>query len=199
MPLPVIADTMRVAVQGTTTGGHHWANILHFRKTGAITFPAAIAILDPLLLSHYTVVSGAGQTWRALAPTTSALTEFRYTPLDGTSATTVNTHAVAGLSASDPLPASVAIVITLRTGTRGRSYRGRVYQGPNCEADNTAGAPLAVNIAAIAVQWNRFITAALAGSGVSLVVASYHLSTATDVLTCTVDSRWDTQRRRLNT
>jgi hypothetical protein len=198
MQLPVITDTIRTSVEGLTNQGHKWANVLHFRKTGAITYAAAIAILDPILLSHYTVSSGGGSTWKNNAPTVSSLTGFRYLPLDGTSAATVITHAVAGADAGDPLPPSVCQVVTLRTATRGRSYRGRVYQGPWTEPGNVAGAPVAATTANIAIQWTRLITTALPGSGVSLVVASYHLALATDVTSVTVDSRWDTQRRRLN-
>lgn len=198
MPLPVIADTMRVSVEGIATNSHQWANVLHFRKTGAITFAAAIAILDPLLLAHYQTNSGAGQAWRNQAPTTSNIQRFRYTPLDGTSAQTVITHILAGLSAGDPLPVSIALVVTLRTLLRGRSHRGRVYTGPYDEVSNLAGNPVAAIVAGVAVQWQRFVDVALAGSGVSLVVASYRLVSADNVSTCTVDSRWDTQRRRLN-
>jgi hypothetical protein len=198
MPLPVIADTMRVAVRGTAPNGHAWANILHFRKSGAITFTAAIAILDPLLLSHYSTASGAGSPWRNWAHTTSSLTQFEYTPLDGTSATSVITHVVAGLSGGDPLPASVALVATLRTATRGRSYRGRVYNGPLTEDFNLLGKPTAALVAALQVQWDRFVNTALPGTGVSLVVASYLANVATNVVSVSVDGRWDTQRRRLN-
>ena len=53
MALPVITDTIRVACQGLAANQHKWENVLHFRKTGAITFAAAIAILDPLLIAHY--------------------------------------------------------------------------------------------------------------------------------------------------
>jgi hypothetical protein len=198
MRLPVIADTIRTAVQGIGTNSHKWENVLHFRKSGALSYTGAIAILDPLLLAQYTVNTGAGTAWKNLAPTTATLSQFVYTPLDGATASTVITHAVPGVSGGDPLPVSTSLVVTLRTALRGRSFRGRVYTGPYDESANTAGAPLAAVVAAIAAQWDRFITVNLAGSGVSLVVASYHLVLATDCLHATVDGRWDTQRRRLN-
>lgn len=198
MPLPIIADVMRVAVKGTAPNGHHWANILHFRKSGALTFTAAETVLDPILLSHYITPNGGGLDWQSYAPTTSHLDSFDYTPLDGTSATRVITHTDAGSNAGEALPASVALVVTLRTGLRGRSNRGRVYTGPWNEGTNQpTGVPQAATAASVATQWTNFLTA-LVGSGVSLVVASYLNSTATDVTTCNVDTRWDTQRRRLN-
>jgi hypothetical protein len=105
---------------------------------------------------------------------------------------------VAGLDAATAMPASVSLVVTLRTATRGRSFRGRVYTGPYCQDANVGGVPTAATVTGIFTQWNRFATITLPGSGVSLVVASYHLATATDCTACTADSRWDTQRRRLN-
>jgi hypothetical protein len=198
MALPIIADTLRVAVQGIATNSHKWENVLHFRKTGALTFAGAIAVLDPLLLAHYRTNVAGGEAWQAAAPTTASLAQFVYTPLDGTSASTIITHAFAGLDAGDPLPVSTCLVVTARTALRGRSYRGRVYTGPYPETYNTAGAPVTSLVAAVAVQWDYLATTRLAGSGVSWVVASYLHSTAQDILHATVDGRWDTQRRRLN-
>ncbi len=198
MPLPMIADTIRTSVEGVGTNSHKWANIMHFRKSGVLTFPGAIAILDPILLNHYTVNSGAGFAWKGVAPVSSSLQQFRYTPLDGVSASTVISHVTAGVDGADPLPVSVALVVTLRTILRGRSHRGRVYTGPYAEDSNLAGVPWATNLAGILVQWQRLLSTALPGSGLSLVVASYKFATAEDVVSVSIDGRWDTQRRRLN-
>jgi len=197
MPLPVIADTIRTSVEGVTNQGHHWANVLHFRKTGAITFAAAIAILDPLLLNQYTVNNGAGLNMRTFLPTTASLQLFRYTPLDGASASTVINHVLAGLDAAEPMAPSLAVVVTLRTALRGRSHRGRAYIGPFTESQNASGSVNPALATGFALQWNNFITT-LAGSGVSLVVASYLHGTAENVTTISCDTKWDTQRRRLN-
>jgi hypothetical protein len=199
MPLPVIADVIRVGADFVCPNGHKAANILHFRKTGALSFPAAIALLDPKVLGLYTTALGGGIPWTQNVPSPGALQPFTYTPLDGSSATTVISHSNAGGSAAEALPASTALVVTLRTATRGRSFRGRVYWGPWNEAANgPGGVPTAANVTGAAAQWAGFVTS-LVGTGLSLVVASYKLATATDVATTTVDSRWDTQRRRLNT
>jgi len=196
--LPVIADTMRVAVRGLASNGHHWANVLHYRKTGALSFTGAIAILDPILVDHLSTNNGGGSGWNALAHTSASVQDIVYTPLDGSSASTIITHAIAGISGGDPLPASVALVVSLRTALRGKSYRGRVYTGPNIESNNTAsGTPGASHVSTLALQWTAHL-AALAGTGVSLVVASYLHGTAQDVTSVNVDARWDTVRRRLN-
>jgi hypothetical protein len=197
MALPVITDTIRVSVEGLMANGHAWANVLHFRKSGALTNAGAIVILDPILLNHYTVNSGAGQAWKQAAPASATLQRFRYTPLDGTTASTVIGHVAAGTNGTESLPANVALVTTLRTAKRGRSYRGRCYWAPFTEGANDAtGSPTAAVATATQVQWTAFLTA-LGGTGVSLVVASYFHATAEDVTTCTTDTRWDSQRRRL--
>jgi len=199
MPLPIIANTIRATAVGHCANGHKWSNVLHFRKTGALTNAGAIAILDPLLLNHYTVAVAGGSGWKQVAPTQAGLELLEYTPLDGTTATTVVQHTSAGIDGGDPLPASVCLVITLRTALRGRAHRGRVYWGPHTEGQNLLGAPSAALVTQFGVQWTTFLTT-LTGTGVSLVVASYLPSApgAQDVIACTVDSRWDTQRRRLN-
>jgi len=199
MPLPLIADTIRTSIELLTVNGHKAAFVLHFRKTGALSYTGAIALLDPILADFLTNNHGGGASWKNHAPTGASIQRLDYTPLDGTSATTRNTHVIAGADGGDPLPASVALVVTLRTALRGRSHQGRVYTGPYTEAGNTAGAPTALLVGDVAAQWSWLVATGLPGSGLTLVVASYKLSTATDVVTTTVDSRWDTQRRRLNT
>lgn len=199
MPLPVIANTLRVAIEGHLSNGHSWANVLHFRKTGVLTYAGAIAILDPILDAHLATSAGAGASWASLADNLSSVEQIRYTPLDGTTATVVESHVIPGAESAHALPANVALVITLRTGVRGRSFRGRVYQAPFVEAYNDDdGGPSSVLVAAVQAQWEELL-AALVGSGLTLVVASYELVVATDVASVTVDGRWDTQRRRLNT
>lgn len=197
MPLPVITDTMRCSIEGTLPNGHQWAQVWHHRKSGAITFTAAIAILDPLLFAFWNANLGAGFSMKSLQTTQMSMSQIRYTPLDGTSATSVITHALAGTHASDPLPMQVALVATFRTAVRGRSHRGRTYFPGWCEDEQTSGqGPTAANVTSVKDQFAGYLTS-LVGSGVSLVVASYKLGTATDVANVTVDGRWDTQRRRL--
>ena len=200
MPLPVITDTIRVSIRGTTAVGTTFINVLHFRKTIAITFAATIAILDPILLRLYagTSFGGGGTPWNNNTATTWTITDFTYTPLDGSSASTVITHLVPGTSAAEALPAGVALAFTLRTSLRGRRFRGRSFWGGFSETVSTAGSqPSPAVVTAHVTQWNGLITA-LVGSGVTMVVASYVASSAENVTTVTCDGRWDSQRRRNN-
>lgn len=196
MPLPVITDTLRVAVNFKMANGHLAANVLHYRKTAALTFAGAIAVLDPILEHLYMTSGGAGVCWQEQAPGLASMIDFRYTPLDGTSATTVIPHAGVGANGGEPLPSQVALVGTLRTAQRGRRHRGRVYTAPYTESANTASAaPLGSVVSGMNTRWATHLSN-LAGSGVSLVVASYLSASATDVASVTFDPTWDTQRRR---
>jgi hypothetical protein len=198
MALPVIADTLRVSVEGRMPNGHTWANVLHFRKSGALTFAGAIAVLDPILTPLYSGNAAGTPGWRYNASSAASVVQIRYLPLDGVSAFTVIAHAFNGANAGDPLPANVALVITLRTALRGRAHRGRCYWGGFEESSNTTGGvPTAGVVANVATVWGQLLTN-LVASGVSLVVASYLHSSAENVTSLNVDSRWDTQRRRLN-
>jgi len=205
MPLPVIADTMRVAVRGHAGNGHMWANILHFRKTGALTYAGAIAILDPLLYAQYHDNNGGGSAWRALAHTGASVQDFVYTPLDGSSASTIISHAFAGISGGDALPASMAIVVTLRTALRGRSYRGRNYVGGISDSSVEG-----VNLVKPAFRaecvdvFNDLIGGTIVTQGAWVVVSRFHdkVPLTTGVTTVvntvlTVDNVLDSQRRRL--
>jgi hypothetical protein len=108
-----------------------------------------------------------------------------------------------GQNAGDSPPASVAIVISLRTARIGRSYRGRIYlMAPTLSYvdDNALTGP---GLAAFQAVADGLITSA-DGADVTLSVVSYQhnkqlrlIADVTPVTTATVNARVDTQRRRL--
>jgi hypothetical protein len=133
---------------------------------------------------------------------------------------------VSGIGVGDALPAGVAQVVTLRTGSSGKSFRGRVYVGGFDEAQNDANGNTigAANTAAV-----NFITAirtTLTTNGLTLAVMSrpaervqivtttFHADGTTSVKTVNHaaraggvtdvtalevrNARWKTQRRRMN-
>jgi hypothetical protein len=197
MALPVITDTIRVSVEGILANGNGWASIFHYRKTAILTYSGAITILDPLLIATYSTNAGAGLAWAPLASPSCSIQRIRYTPLDGSTVTTVISHVLPGSNTSaDPLPAGVAMVTTFYTAKRGRSYRGRVYTPGWTEGSNNSVGQIP---AASATGWNTQWTAqqtALSSSGVTHVVASYLHSTAENVVSYNTNTIWDSQRRR---
>lgn len=198
MPLPVIANTIRCSAEGLMPNGHVWANVFHLRKTNILTYAAAIAAADPVIAAFWTNHTVGSPGWGYYAATTASVQQIRYLPLDGTSAETLVAHVQAGAAAADPLPENVALVVTLRTVLRGRSYRGRMYLGCITEGNNSGtGQPNAGMLTDLTAQFSSAFITNLVGTGVSLVVASYLHSTAQDVSAININNVWDTQRRRL--
>jgi len=206
MPLPVITDTIRCSVEGLLPNGEKWANILHARKSGVLTYVGAIAILEAHLPQFWTNHVAGSPAWGYYASTSASVQRVRYTPLDGSTPTTVAAHVQAGAAATDPLPGQVALALTLYTAVRGRRYRGRFFMGGFVEGENDAtGHALASMLTDLTAQFQAVITG-LVGTGVSLVVASYGKPDrlnptgwspfATDVSAFTINNKWDTIRRR---
>src|SRR6476620_6081691 len=173
MPLPVITDTIRVSVEGLLVSGRAWANILHFRKSGVLSYAGAIVVLEARLPQFWTNRVVGSPAWGYYAHTGASIQRIRYTPLDGVSPTTVAAHVSAGAAAADPLPAQDALAVTFYTATRGRRYRGRMFLPAFTEGSNDGtGHAAASMLTDLSAQWQAVQTA-LVGTGVTQVVASY--------------------------
>lgn len=117
-----------------------------------------------------------------------------------------------GTSTENPLPAATALVVSLRTGKRGRSFNGRFYQFGYSElANDAAGGATATAATATRAFVDAVSTAMQSGGrGIQMAVlsrvttppgASAPIVRPTPVLTpvtaaVMADQRWDTQRRR---
>jgi hypothetical protein len=101
-------------------------------------------------------------------------------------------------SGSQPLPAQVAAVVTLRTAKRGRSFRGRIYAFGFTEATNQADATIEAIVAQNLTDRLEGLNAGLQAEAVSatIVVASRKLASVEPVVTFDTNTAWDTQRRR---
>lgn len=135
--------------------------------------------------------------------------------------------AVSGSAAGDALPSQVALCISLRTASTGKSGRGRVYLPGWSEAFNVANGIASAGIATAAVTFIQAIDTALKSNGMALGVLSRPAERQTIVRTTfhndgtsTVDTlsnvsqkagqvlpvtliesrntNWETQRRRGN-
>lgn len=168
--------------------GRDAANVMHFRSSSLV----------PATLFSALAANVTSTMWDQTGSDTK-ITQVAITPLDGTSPTvTLLTDGSAkwggGQSAGDVAPQMCAIA-SLKTDTRGRSYRGRVYLpfvAEGAQANGSLGSGIAV---AMTTAWATFIAAA-AGDDAHMVVASYKLAEATDVASVTVESLCATQRRR---
>lgn len=199
MPLPIITNTVRAAAIGKCPGGAPCVNILHFQHSGGPPSPSDITALDTKLLKYltgpqYTSGLTAG-VWNNNANSAFELDEIRYTILDGTSATTVVTHIVPATGTGTRLPDEVAFVLTLRTATRGRRFRGRQYLPPKETSMLTAGLVSSSTAAPYVAQAAGFLSDL---GSISWVwgVASYLTSVITPITQVTMDPYPDVQRRR---
>lgn len=79
---------------------------------------------------------------------------------------------VAGTGTGDPMPASVAICVTLRTPKAGKSFRGRVYLSGWTEAENDANGQAAAAANTAAASFMNVIATGIPTSGLNLAVLS---------------------------
>jgi hypothetical protein len=189
-PLPVINDVFRCSFEwtyGTSTLAA--TNVLHFRASGLN--PATLATA---LDAHITTAMWSFQN------TNSKVAQINITPLDGSSVTfpfvTGGGAKYTGSGGGLDMMVQVCNIVKLVTGKRGRSYRGRLYLPWVAEGKQTDGTLDATTVTACDTAWIAFHTA-MTAAGADLVVASYTLATAEDVVGVIVERSVATQRRRV--
>lgn len=190
MPLPVIADTYRVALNWEIgSGAHNAVNVIHIRdQVGTHDKDYVAAKLDEDVVTNM---------WKAVSDG-AGVERIVITPLDGLSA---SGEYITGLPArwvggtgGNPIPASASLVKIL-SDERGRSRRGRIFLPFVSEGAQNAGLIDLTTVATMETAWTDFL-AALIVDDLELVVASYKLSEATPIVSCTVEDACGTQRRR---
>jgi len=184
MPLPVIADVFRCALNYTSTQSPlTFHNVIHF---GAPTLDAdgVADAVEAAIDSPMYDATGNG----------FKISSCDITPLDGTSASLHRVLATGASSNADSITQGCCVV-SLATAKRGRSYRGRVYLPAIQEGAQTNGLIASANRANILAEWQQFNTLTTA-DGAAMVVASYLHSTAEVVTGFIVRSMLATQRRR---
>jgi hypothetical protein len=127
----------------------------------------------------------------------AAITSLDLTPLDGSTAS--YHHVVSGTQwegspTGDMVPGS-SCCVSLYTGDRGRSKRGRVFLPWLAESEQTAGTITPTTVSDTVAAWNTFI-AAMTTATYPLVVASYKLASYAAVTSVRVRPGAATQRRR---
>lgn len=198
MPLPTIALTVRAAARGICPSGKQWVNVWHFRKTSGSIDAAALMALDAELFKLYNgpAYAGAGNRYLKFYWTTATLLQdATYTPLDGSSASTLVSWTGAGTDAGALIPAEVAYVLSFRTGLRGARHRGRVYIAGGDVNSLASGLILDTYRSGVVSNYAAFITAITAANW-QHVVASYKFAQATTVTSVLMDAKPDVQRRR---
>lgn len=185
MPLPVIANVIRVSVYGTIEGGVGWSNTFHIKKAAGDTFAAAMADNVVNITKMYDPAGFGGTNFGFLHYATDGTfaTQIVQTPLDGTTPSRTDSIALAGSSSQTPQPAQNAMLVTLLTAFRGRSFRGRIFVPANSREQLDGSGHLgAANVAFVESMMNAMNAALdLQTHPCVLVVASYKLVVAHDV------------------
>lgn len=111
--------------------------------------------------------------------------------------------AISGLVGGDAFPSNVALVVTLRTGLSGRSFRGRLYHGGIPVSVTTGNNVSPAYVTNVGTLYASLITPGSANNP-TLVVASRYTNNlprvtglTTPVTAMQVNTQVDTQRRRL--
>jgi len=200
MSLPIIANTVRASVRGGTAFGTPWVNVHHYRYVGAVPTHAQLdtlaASIDRLYGNGAVYAGGVGLI--NSCKTTCQALDVTFTPLDGVTPSYTKAIIAAGGSASASLPSEVAEVVTLRTNTRGRRYRGRIYLPAYSVTNVDAAGNLPATLPALVVAQFAGFWADIAGQAPAWtqVVASYKGVFATLITSVSMDLRADVQRRR---
>lgn len=189
MPLPVIADVFRCSFEWTNSDtGLSATNVMHFANSGAT--PADIAA---------DIDASVTATMWSPCDNHSHVREIDITPLDGTSVTfpfvTGSGAKYSGQQTSHSIVPQACSLIKLLTAKRGRSYRGRVYIPWTSEDGMTNGHTDPANVAILNTAWHDFWTA-MSAAGSPLVIASYKLATAENVIASVCETFLATQRKR---
>lgn len=123
------------------------ANVYHFRRTTTVNVPS-----KSVLETRFQAIIGAPVIALLNARYAQTNTTIRWVndPLDQA---LPFTEAGVGAIAGDSMSSLDAVYVLMRTGIKGRSYRGSKHYGPLSEADTTATSDI-LNAAAIA----RFAT-----------------------------------------
>jgi hypothetical protein len=126
------------------SNGKNVDNVFHYRRTTISGVPTKTA-LDTVFQASVAI---------PLAAMLNARFTQQYNVLrwmnDATDAPTSFTHALVGAIAGDSMTTIDAAYFLLRTGLRGRSYRGSKHFGPMSESDTTAGTDDVFNAGALA-------------------------------------------------
>jgi hypothetical protein len=191
-PLPVINDTYRITLLWQGFSGVMPRNVFHVSSTSNDVSDIAGVISDAF------GVSGVGNNMFWPMHSSQSCASFDILPLDGTTAgsTWPIANPLEGAAVGETIPAS-SYVVSMKTGVRGPSGRGRMYIGPIRETAQDGGVTDPTGQGNVLAGFGNFQNE-LQGSTpvVTLVVASYKEAVAHTVTSFRVNTACGTQRRR---
>jgi len=194
------ARVSRLVIQWTVTG-KVISNVLHVRSQ-AEPDPSELAAIAAEVISWWDAGGAKAQFSNNVALTAVEVTSTNVTP--PIQVIDVTGLPISGTIANAVLPLNVAVVASLRTGNIGRSYRGRIYLPPPPESGVTGitleAATQAGLLAVVEGLIDQLANINVAVGVLSCVQEGVSIDPGvfTPVQSVIVNTRVDTQRRRLN-
>jgi hypothetical protein len=190
MPLPLITDVYRVALQWVGPSASAGVNVLHVRSPANTVTQVAFDFRDATHVNMWVTI-----------PDSFAVANIKVDALDGTGAqavlNTLGTPGLQGGTGSNEYSPAVAALVSLRTDLSGRTHRGRVYVGPTSEEAQAQGHLTVPTQATLQTAWDAFINELTTKTiPQHLCIASYTTATSRDVTQAIVRFGLGTQRRR---
>jgi len=165
MALPTVS-AVRIEVGGTLAGGDQWRNIYHADFPGTFDQGWADDVADDIVAAY-----------NALSAFLHPDTRIDHITINNLSATpnpvlfAAVTPAAVGVSTSDALPPNLALPVSWKTATAGRSGHGRTFLPGWAENANTAeGGPSSAVLTAV----GDYIDAMLGSTNFDLAIVSYY-------------------------
>jgi len=199
----------RISIMGSNAGDT-WSINPWFRYTGVavISSTEADSIAAAALADFQSKVWGpASQPLKGVNAAYTTLTGCRVLHYNNNIIQQSGSAAqspVAGTSGT-PAPPYTALVMTLLTGTAGRSFRGRCYlpaTGAPVSGSTALFTPVLTNYALNFAAWlsnaNAWLPGSLSGSLLHSVVMTQTGAAPADVNSVRIDDKLDTQRNREN-
>lgn len=158
-------DDVYILTMGSSISAQVNMNNLAFRRT--ITGSIEAADFEPMA-NQFKDIHRAAQSsfltytsWKARQVRGSAVTwppTGKCNPVGGLWFEGLYTAPLSGSATGDVLPQQCAMVTTLRTGTIGRRYRGRVYVGGWAESAQNAGLFDSAVLTPVNAAWDAYFT-----------------------------------------
>lgn len=173
--------------------------MLHY-SSGA---PLTALTMNNLIDAYKTWESTSGFGWRNLNTALERVTVSDLTTQNGLVVDRAIVPAINGTVAGETCPNNVTIAVGLRTGLRGRSFRGRIYHIGFATSMTSLNQILPTDLPGFITNYSGLLTLGVAPI-FHLQVLSYQTNllvnnpaVATPVTGITVDVNLDSQRRRL--
>lgn len=208
-PLPDLPQGVKMRF-GYTFNNRSVFNIMYLKYSTSAPSVAELNTVSGLAMSAWTT---------NIKPVLLSTITLNYIDLQDVSSRTGSyyqntTGGVGSIAASNPLPSSIAMAVSLKVAKRYRGGHGRIYMAGFNAADVTSGTNwLTARATAMNTAWSNFLANAngwTSGSNTySVVVASYYTHDSQHkpifktpaetypVIGTAVHTRVDTQRRRL--